>query len=123
MSRHCYRRGRTAAVGGNRSFADTRSGRPGCADSEPSCPHPGTRRFVEPFEGLGATVVEFTGERSAAIRTVGPRFIPLRCAAYTAFYFEIVIGIPTFSIRPIVVWNRTLSIRKVVRSHTVSFTE
>jgi hypothetical protein len=40
-----------------------------------------------------------------------------------AFYFEIVIGIPTFSIRPMVVWNKTLRIRKVVRSHTVSFTE
>ena len=38
-------------------------------------------------------------------------------------YFEIVIGIPTFSIRPMVVWNKMLSIRKVVRSHTVSLTE
>jgi hypothetical protein len=40
-----------------------------------------------------------------------------------ASHFEIVIGIPTFSIRPIVVWNKMLRIRKVVRSHTVSFTE
>jgi len=40
-----------------------------------------------------------------------------------ASYFEIVIGIPTFSIRPMVVWNRMLRIRKVLRSHTVSFTE
>jgi len=40
-----------------------------------------------------------------------------------AFYFEIVIGIPTFSIRPMAVWNKMLRIRKVVRSHTVSFTE
>jgi hypothetical protein len=39
------------------------------------------------------------------------------------FYFAIVIGIPTFSILPMVVWNKMLSIRKVVRSHTVSFTE
>ena len=38
-------------------------------------------------------------------------------------YFAIVIGIPTFSIRPIVVWNKMLRIRNVVRSHTVSFTE
>jgi len=44
-------------------------------------------------------------------------------ALYTVSYFEIVIGIPTFSIRPMVVWNRMLRIRKVVRSHTVSFTE
>ena len=35
-----------------------------------------------------------------------PRFcsaIPLHCAAYTTFYFAIVIGIPTFSTRPMVV--------------------
>ena len=38
-------------------------------------------------------------------------------------HFEIVIGIPTFSGRPMVVWNRMLRIRKVVRSHIVSFTE
>jgi hypothetical protein len=38
-------------------------------------------------------------------------------------YFAIVIGIPTFSILPMVVWNKMLSMRKVVRSHTVSFTE
>ena len=44
-------------------------------------------------------------------------------ALYTKSYLEIVIGIPTFSIRPMVVWNRILRIRKVVRSHTVSFTE
>jgi hypothetical protein len=40
-----------------------------------------------------------------------------------ASYFEIVMGIPTFSIRPMVVWNRMLRIRKFVRSHTASFTE
>jgi hypothetical protein len=45
------------------------------------------------------------------------------CAWLAASHFEIVIGIPTFSIRPMVVWNRMLRIRKVVRSHTVSFTE
>ena len=46
----------------------------------------------------------------------------VKCIGCTS-YFEIVIGIPTFSIRPMVVWNRMLRIRKVVRSHTVSFTE
>jgi hypothetical protein len=44
--------------------------------------------------------------------------VPLR-----PVYFAIVIGIPTFSILPMVVWNKMLSMRKVVRSHTVSFTE
>jgi hypothetical protein len=43
--------------------------------------------------------------------------------ASSASHFEIVIGIPTFSIRPMVVWNRMLRIRKLLRSHTVSFTE
>jgi hypothetical protein len=58
-----------------------------------------------------------------------PEVIARRCvkcidgAWVAASYFEIVIGIPTFSIRPIVVWNRMLRIRKVVRSHIVSFTE
>src|SRR6516162_9552002 len=42
---------------------------------------------------------------------------------YRLPYFEIVIGIPTFPGRPMVVWNRMLRIRNVVRSHTVSFTE
>jgi hypothetical protein len=41
----------------------------------------------------------------------------------SASYFEIVMGIPTFSIRPMVVWNKMLRMRNVVRSHTVSFTE
>jgi len=52
-----------------------------------------------------------------------PRMRLRTMALYTVSYFEIVIGIPTFSIRPMVVWNRMLRIRKVVRSHTVSFTE
>ena len=49
----------------------------------------------------GATVVELTDKRSAPTRTIGRT--PLYCAAYAAFYFEIVIGIPTFSTRPMVV--------------------
>jgi hypothetical protein len=58
-----------------------------------------------------------------------PEVIARRCmkcigdAWVAASYFEIVIGIPTFSILPMVVWNKMLRIRKVVRSHTVSFTE
>ena len=58
-----------------------------------------------------------------------PEVIARRCmkcisgAWVAASYFEIVIGIPTFSILPMVVWNKMLRIRKVVRSQTVSFTE
>ena len=48
---------------------------------------------------------------------------PYRLRSAGVSYFEIVIGIPTFSIRPMVVWNKMLRIRKVVRFHTVSFTE
>ena len=42
---------------------------------------------------------------------------------YVMSYFAMVIGIPTFSILPTAVWNNTLRIRKVILSHTVSFTE
>jgi hypothetical protein len=38
-------------------------------------------------------------------------------------YFAMVIGIPTFSILPTAVWNKTLRSRKVVLSHIVSLTE
>jgi hypothetical protein len=50
--------------------------------------------------------------RPASVKCIG-------CASH----FEIVIGIPTFSIRPMVVWNKMLRIRKLLRSHSVSFTE
>jgi hypothetical protein len=50
-----------------------------------------------PFDGIASAIID--GGSSSA--TVGP----------------------TFSIRPMVVWNRMLRIRKLLRSHTVSFTE
>jgi len=37
-------------------------------------------------------------------------------------HFDMVIGMPTFSSFPTVVWNRTLSIRKLCRSQSDSFT-
>jgi hypothetical protein len=63
-------------------------------------------RWYKDLAAGGPATLEFAGRRLAV-----------------QALFEIVIGIPTFSIRPIVVWNRMLRIRKVVRSHTVSFTE
>jgi hypothetical protein len=76
-----------------------------------------SRRAVDTQLGMRRGILRF------------PEVIARRCvkciggAWVAASYFEIVIGIPTFSIRPMVVWNNMLRIRKVVRSHTVSFTE
>jgi hypothetical protein len=78
----------------------------------------GLTHLVKHIAPPGAEVVPDSqgSHRARCVKCIGGAWV-------AASYFEIVIGIPTFSTRPMVVWNKMLRIRKVVRSHTVSFTE
>ncbi len=88
-------------------------------------------RSHDPDTEMGLAALRLLRSARRGARTlVSPRRIVFESERPTygrnfrvTFYFAIVIGIPTFSTLPIVVWNRILRTRNTVRSHDVSSME